>query len=306
MKQWMNPVYGKELRLRVRSVKFALMVMFYNLILILIAMFGFSIMFNVRVNTIIDYSSAIALYAVLISIEALMAMFLVPTFTAGSIAGEREKQTLEILLTTVMKPRQIIFGKLLSSISMILLLIISSIPSLSIVFTIGGIGLWSLLQFLVVVFVFSVLFGSMGMFASALIKRSVAATVFTYAEILIVGFGTGIIAIVTFVLSNLYYETTLGGRGPQPDISIVLLLFLINPGITMIELLFKQYEAGSFMEVIVSGFNGGNNFVWDFLIEHWIGVSLICQLGFSVLFILLAAKCLDPLRKRNNKAAKKK
>ena len=306
MKQWINPVYGKELRLRVRSVKFALMVMFYNLILIIIAMFGFSIMFNIQVNTIIDYSNAVALYAVLISIEALMAMFLVPKFTAGSIAGEREKQTLEILLTTVMEPKQIIFGKLLSSISMILLLIISSIPALSIVFTVGGIGLGSLLQFIVVVCVFSIFFGSMGMFASALIKRSVAATVFTYAEILISGFGTGIIVVITYVLANIYYETTLGGTGAQPDISIVLLLFLLNPGITMIELLFKQYEADSFISTLVWGFNGNNGTIWNFITEHWIGISLICQLAASYLFILLAARCLDPLRKHRSKSKKTK
>ena len=103
-----NPVYGKEVKLRVRSLKFAMTILFFNLGLVAIALLGFEMIFNINMNYRIDYSAAIMVYFVIICIEAAMVAFLVPVFTAGSIAGEREKQTLEILLTTVLKPGQIV------------------------------------------------------------------------------------------------------------------------------------------------------------------------------------------------------
>ena len=100
----LNPVYGKEVKLRVRTVKFALTIFFYNLILIGIALFGFEVFFNIQWNAQIDYSGAARVYFIITCFEAIMVIFLIPVFTAGSIAGEREKQTLEILLTTILKP----------------------------------------------------------------------------------------------------------------------------------------------------------------------------------------------------------
>ena len=89
-----NPVYVKETKLRVRNIKFALTILFYNLILIGIAVFGFEVLFNSGMNDYVNYGTAIGLYIALVVLESVMVGFLVPSFTAGSIAGEREKQTL--------------------------------------------------------------------------------------------------------------------------------------------------------------------------------------------------------------------
>lgn len=172
MKYKINPVYAKEMNLRVRSVKFAMTVFFFNLILIIIAITGFEIMFNVRWNAYVDYGGAARVYFIMICLEMLMVIFLLPSFTAGSIAGEREKQTLEILLTTTLKPGKIIMGKLMSSISMVILLVISGMPVLSIVFTVGGIGMGDLVQFLFAILVISFFIGSMGMFSSVILKKN--------------------------------------------------------------------------------------------------------------------------------------
>lgn len=51
-----NPVYGKEVKLRVRSLKFAMTILFFNLGLIAIALLGFEVFFNVNMNYRIDYS----------------------------------------------------------------------------------------------------------------------------------------------------------------------------------------------------------------------------------------------------------
>ena len=121
-----NPVYGKELKMKVRSVKFALTIFLFNMMLGIVAITGFEVMFNMHLNPYVDYSGAAKVFYILVSMEILTVMFLIPSFTAGSIAGEPEKQTLDILLTTTLTPGEIIMGKLMSSISMVFLLVKSS------------------------------------------------------------------------------------------------------------------------------------------------------------------------------------
>lgn len=199
-----NPVYVKETKLRVRNIKFALTILFYNLILIGIAVFGFEVLFNSGMNDYVNYGTAIGLYVALVVLESVMVGFLVPSFTAGSIAGEREKQTLEILLTTTMKPSEIVWGKLMASISMVLLLVVSSLPVISIVFTIGGLALVDLLQFVVLVFVAALLMGSIGVWASTAIKKTVPATVFTFAGIVVLCGVTAILDGVIYIIGNIF------------------------------------------------------------------------------------------------------
>ena len=177
MKIRINPVYGKEIKLKVRSVKFAIIIFLFNLMLGIIAITGFEVMFNMHLNPYVDYSGAAKVFYILISMEIIAVMFLVPAFTAGSIAGEREKQTLDILLTTVLTPEKIVMGKLLSSVSMVLLLVVSSLPVISIVFTIGGVGMEDLVQFMLAILVISFFIGSMGMLASTVLKKTVPAMV---------------------------------------------------------------------------------------------------------------------------------
>ena len=46
-----------------------------------------------------------------------------PTFAAGSITGEKERKTYEMLLASPLRPGTILVGKLLSSLSYLVILI---------------------------------------------------------------------------------------------------------------------------------------------------------------------------------------
>ncbi len=291
-----NAVFLKESKLRVRNVKFALIVLFYNLILIGIAIFGFSVAFSTTMTGRIEYSNAIALYATLIAIEAGMVMFLVPSFTAGSIAGEREKQTLEILLTTTLKPEQIVWGKLMSSISMVLLLIVSTLPTISIIFTIGGVEILDLLEFVVVIFVCTLLIGSIGIWASVMMKRTVPATVFAYGGIILLCAITVIIVGVVWVVRSLYYAQMLAqGRTVTIDVSPVLLVLLVNPVCTLVEALMKQFAGESIMMNVMTHSGHG---LPNVIREYWVVFSLVAQSALSWLIMRMAGRQLDPLRKK--------
>lgn len=296
-----NAVFAKESKLRVRNAKFALTVLFYNLILIGVATLGFVMAFSVSLHESVDYSNAIGLYVAMVLIEAIIVVFLVPAYTAGSIAGEREKQTLEILLTTTLKPKQIVWGKLMSSISMVLLLIVSTLPTISIIFTIGGVSMWDLLSFVIVVSVFTVLIGSIGIWASVMVKSTVRATVTTYAGMALLCVLSeafiGIVYVVKMIIwATLYTYPTSGYYDHAPDVSLWMILLLFNPACTMIELLTNQFADESFMAQILDEVGK----YWpDFLVDHWVLLSLLAQIALALLIMRSAAKHLDPLRKQN-------
>lgn len=301
-----NAVFLKESKLRVRNVKFALTILFYNLILIGIAIFGFSIAFSTTITGRVEYSNAIGLYATLIAIEAGMVMFLVPAFTAGSIAGEREKQTLEILLTTTLKPEQIVWGKLMSSISMVLLLIVSTLPTISIIFTIGGVEILDLLEFVVVIFVCTLLIGSIGIWASVMMKRTVPATVFAYGGIILLCAITVIIVGVVWVVRSLYYAQMLAqGRVVTVDVvdvSPVLLVLLFNPVCTLVEALMKQFAGESIMMNVMTH---SGNVLPNVIREYWVFFSLVAQSALAWFIMRMAGRQLDPLRKKKVNQKKK-
>ncbi len=301
-----NPVYGKEVKLRVRSLKFAMTILFFNLGLIAIALLGFEVFFNVNMNYRIDYSGATQVYFIIICLEAAMVAFLVPVFTAGSIAGEREKQTLEILLTTVLKPGQIVIGKLMSSISMVVLLVFSSLPVISIVFTIGGINITDLMQFVLLIIIMSLFIGSMGIFASALVKRAVPATVLSFVMVGIVCGLTAIGVLIANTGANIYYYNmqNINANIKVPDVTWAAYPLLINPAFTLIDMVLKNYGAIDMVSKLGPGLNGK---LLPFVEDYWFLCSMVLQILFTLLFIKLAALLLDPLRRkeRSRKVNKK-
>lgn len=286
-----NPVFYKETRLRVRTVKFMLTVLGYNLLLLLIAVVGFEMVFNIRWNRYVDYSGVNMVYLVMACLETQMILFLVPAFTAGSIAGEREKQTLDILLTTAVSPGQIIWGKLVSCISSAVLLVFSSLPVLSIVLTVGGIGLSDLFEVVFVLFLESVFIGSVGILASVLFRKTVHATVFSFGIVLFLCFGTVAVAAVAYLAQQMYYWNVMQGVGEVPRVSWVLLILLFNPVATMVHLISHQYGSVREFYTLVENMGG----LPPFLLEHWCLVSLLLQMVCAVIFLVLSEKLLNPL-----------
>ena len=288
-----NPVYGKELKMKVRSVKFALTIFLFNMMLGIVAITGFEVMFNMHLNPYVDYSGAAKVFYILVSMEILTVMFLIPSFTAGSIAGEREKQTLDILLTTTLTPGEIIMGKLMSSISMVFLLVVSSLPIISIVFTIGGIGMEDMIMFMLEILIISFFIGSMGMLA--MLKKTVQATVCSFAQIVLVCGGTVVVVIVAYIAAKLYYYNCMGAVGSMPDVSSVLFILLINPAFTIVQMTAKHCESISVISKAAGMLNGS---MPSTIVDNWFRLSMISQMIVTVILLRISAILLKPTRKK--------
>jgi ABC-type transport system involved in multi-copper enzyme maturation permease subunit len=130
------------------------------------------------------------IFGALLIIETLLVVFLAPAFTAGAISLEREKQTLDMLTATPISSLAIVIGKLLSALTYVFILIVASIPLTAIVFVFGGVGPDEVLRGYIVLFASAIGLGSLGLFISALMQRTQAATVVTFFGVMALTMGS--------------------------------------------------------------------------------------------------------------------
>jgi ABC-type transport system involved in multi-copper enzyme maturation permease subunit len=131
-----------------------------------------------------------AIFSGLLIVETILILVLAPAFTSGAISLEREKQTLDLLVATPLSTLGMVLGKLISALGYVFLLIIASIPLASLVFAFGGVGPEDLLRGYVLLFAVAFGMGAIGLFISALVRRTQTATVVTFVIVLALTIGT--------------------------------------------------------------------------------------------------------------------
>ncbi|TMU87957.1 ABC transporter permease [Bacillus sp. BHET2] len=227
MKQLLiNPMLNKEFKLRFRSFK-AFIGMLCYLMAVGIVVIGFIYMqTRFSNNGYFRPEESRAMFMILSFLQLSLVLFITPGLTGGVISGEREKQTLSMLLTTEQSSMSIILSKLVSSVSYLLLLVVSSLPLYSFVFLYGGVSPTDLL----IVFGYSLFlifaFGSVGVFYSTIIRKTIVSMVTTYATVLFLVVGTLFLYMLSMAMGSGPYqnETT-----PAPYLSA-----MFNPGIVIL------------------------------------------------------------------------
>jgi ABC-2 type transport system permease protein len=131
-----------------------------------------------------------SIFTVLSVFQVILVSFIAPAFTSGQISLEREKQTLDLLVTTPLRPSAIVVGKLLTALAFVVLMIVAALPISAIVLMYGGASVDDLLRQMAVLLSMAIAFGAIGIFASALLRRTQTATVVTYCAVLALTLGT--------------------------------------------------------------------------------------------------------------------
>jgi len=190
-----NPIVAKEYRSRMRTWKSPLAMMVYILLIGGLGFLVFSVMVNANSSGLIGGANyGQILFSALVGFQVILLTFVTPALTAGAISSERERQTIDLLFVTRIPTFSIIWGKLLASMSFVILLLILSIPIFSLVFLFGGIELDQVVYAFLVTLVTALTLGLMGIAFSTWLRRSLVATVVSYvaAFVLLVctlGFG---------------------------------------------------------------------------------------------------------------------
>lgn len=287
-----NPILEKELYINARSIKMSIACMIVNLILTLIMLICLA---RVKANQAIigyDYQAITGTFQILAIMECIIISLVIPVITSGCISGEREKQTLDLLMTTPVTPMRIIIGKLSSAIINVMMYVITSIPVLSIAFILGGMSWSKLLVYIGLMFCLACYVGSVGIFSSSLVKKSITATVIT----MILGVAIGGITFAMFVVP--YVIKAIEVSGPI-NIDGLAFSLLLNPYLPLFEFFSKIIWGGGLYDTLDT--LGSVNGVWKVIYQHSTLISLIINGLITLLFMKLAAIKIPVVRDKRGK-----
>lgn len=287
-----NPVFRKESTISVRIIKTSLLITAFNGVLAIISFLVFySMIYEGRFYGIVQYSSLLNLYSIMTYIEFAMFMLITPAITASAITGEKERKTFDLLLSSKMKPREIIIGKIESSLNMIRILAFSSFPILALVMVYGGVRLWDLFFVFVFLIVSSFFVGSIGIFFSSISSKTTTATVLTYVCILFVFLGT--YGIVYFMNSIMTLQ--MDGMDVYKGVGGWFYILLINPAVAFMDLITSQISNISTAQELSQRFGLVEK---NYVIHYWKIISITLQIVFSVVLLWVSSQIIDPLREK--------
>lgn len=181
LKLQFSPILIKEMRSTMRGKRtFLGVTLFLTFLTGLTLLVYYSVVQQSSYSVRASSEAGRTIFAFVSVIELFMLATVAPPLTAGAIAGERQRQTFDMLMATPLTPRQVLRGKLLASMNYLFLLIFAGLPINSIVFLFGGISPSALLWWLAVTLISLLMLGTLGLFMSTLFRNSGSATALSY------------------------------------------------------------------------------------------------------------------------------
>jgi len=196
MPDGINPIYDKELRSEIFG-QGTLMLRLAIQISMLLAMFLMGWLLFIQQQFAEWYFCFVVLFNVLVG----------PVFSAGSVTSERERQTLDLLLTTLITPWQILSGKLISGlrVSSVLTLFLLWPVFLAVCLSAGfRANLLPMFCYFVVFCLTCLTTANLALFCSTRCQKTSTSLIATYSVILILYLVPPAIA----VFANQYYQGT--------------------------------------------------------------------------------------------------
>jgi len=244
----MNPMIRKELRQRMRERRAWLLPALYLIGLgTTVVLAYFLVTLSGRASRTLgmtvqaaDVGQAVFIAAVYVQLGVLLLM--APVFSAGALTIEKEQRTLTALLTSLLTPAQIWWGKWVAAILYQVLLLVSALPVLSLAVAFGGVGPREIAIATGSTFVTLASVSAVGLYCSSFFRRSVNATAVTYAVVVLLVIVTSVVsAIVTAVVRdprqfplhllvpNPFFALSMGlfGQGPQLSLWLESLGFYV-------------------------------------------------------------------------------
>lgn len=282
-----NPVALKELRGRMRGARaFAVLTVY----LLLMAGFALTLYvlyvasFDANVRGSQNGLFGRTLFQGVVGIELFLITFIVPAFTAGAITGERERQTYDLLRTTLIKPRALVIGKLMSALSYIFLLLLAAIPLQSLAFLFGGVSFSEVVLAFVILMITAVAIGTVGIYFSSTQHRTLSASVAAYGSALLITIGLPLGLLIVLAVGGPLILSLANGNVSAPILAVLLyvvgLLICTNPLATAYATQWLLINQGP-QVVFVQDVNSGGSTLHLPVASPWI--------VFVVLYLTLSA-----------------
>ncbi|MFN3651670.1 MAG: ABC transporter permease [Armatimonadota bacterium] len=189
-----NPVLVKELRTRMRGARAYWLMLGYTLFLAgVLGLMYFTMEAEAAqgrgglgggVTPEAARDLGRTMYLFVFIAQAVMVALITPALTSGAITIEREQRSYELLSTTPLKPGDVVRGKLIASVSFVVLLLTASLPLVSVSFLVGGVSPAEIASSYAIVALSAFVYGAIGLFWSATLATTAVATVLTYLSVL--------------------------------------------------------------------------------------------------------------------------
>ena len=200
---WANPVVVRDLRAQMRGTKSYWFQGAYLLLLGILAISGYAQATGQSLASLhggVESASRVSIveaqdklegfyYFIFLTLAALITL-IAPALTAGSVIGERQRQSLDLLITTPLTAGELLLGKLLSSIAFLGLLLGLSLPASALCVLLGGATLGDVFRIYALLAIDGIVLAGIGLYFSCTSRTSLLALVWTYATVTAVLVGT--------------------------------------------------------------------------------------------------------------------
>ena len=290
----LSPITRKELQSRMRGGRTYVVLTVYLLIAAGLAMLVYaSGVVQSEFNPGNNGEVGRIVFYITVGIQIALVCIIAPAATSGAIIGERERQTYEILLTTLLTPVQIVWGKLISALSFIGLLVFASLPLAALSFLLGGIQEAQIIMGLSIIIASALLFSTLGLYVSATAKTTLAAVIVTFIAVLVVLIGIPLMIVISEPILRMLSEPRLitGPTTPsvEMDVREVLLwvAVCVNPVLSLV-LSLQGFERSGDIWLIDGSIIGSTGYGIKIISPFvaFTGVSLL----LSVLLFLLTVR----------------
>ena len=234
----LNPIMAFSATRRMRSFKTMLIVIAYvaALLLLALAFLGSFIPDAVYLNTM---TRGPMCYLALLIAQFALIILIAPAMTSASIAGERERQTLDLLLVTNTGSFRIAIGKVMESFAVLALLIVCGLPVMSLCLLTGGVSLGQILigELFLLAEAFACV--SIGVFCSSVARSTVLSGVLSYLVIILVGVVTALPFLFGYPqkITDVVYDRSLyAALTPGEARMMISPLLYMNPGFGLLSL----------------------------------------------------------------------
>jgi ABC-2 type transport system permease protein len=286
---------AKELRGRMRGPRAFIVLSAY---LLFLTAFTLLIYFLAKLAATQDPTTPIGkpVFLGLVAFQLGLVCFLAPSFTAGAISGERERQTYDLLMTTPLPLPLVVAAKLFAALAYVFLLIIAALPLLAISLFLGGVAPEEVAIAFLMLCASALSFGTIGLCFSAWVRSTIGAAALAYGAMLVpvvalpIVFGTVVSFLAALLSNNNNISPTLGA-----------ILYYVG-GFTIS---LNPFIAGGLSEAIIATnrslifytisnpFGSGTGTV--IVVGPWI-IYTVSSLVASVFFFLLALRLARPTR----------
>jgi len=281
-----KPIIIKDYKIKMRSFATSSLTMMYlGALGIVILIFFLPMITNQEDSSFFGPKMVLDTYTALIIFQYILIVFVTIIITARTIYIEKNKKTLDLLLCTDFSPVSIILGKFIVSVTHVLLLILASIPIMSVIFMYGGGSISNLIFLFSFYILTSIVIASICIFYSTL-----------FEDIAICYIMTGLTGIIFIILTNkiilsLFFFATGSNNYTQ---QLKEKLNMLNPFCG-----FSSRIGGNSLPAIgdIVNYARSNRLLFGFEIRPWLA-NISLYLTCTIFFLILATKKIMPIKEK--------